>query len=206
MKVIALLLSVFFAAPLNAGTLKFEFIGGPTTGSEFDGTSWSQISFSATPLKASFTFDVDYATGLDFRYNAAVRRYSPFTLDVSENSLLASSASFSSLLYTYPLVEGGYALTSGNLQLSLNDGLVGVAGSLDDYGGQYLYRLGNRFSLEVNGGQYYYYGDGFWRALYNGRLVGSSQLVPGPVPLPAGLPLMLVGLGGLMFLRRKRIQ
>jgi len=168
-------------------------VQGSSLASTFSGFSETSDLFYDNP--ATLDYDPSFVGGSVF--DQAFLVDISFTPDLETGSLLLTDSSFATvldgtLLETALNVDNGAADDSFSMIFNLATGPAAYAiatftGDLDGLG------FTNFFSDGV------FYLDG------NLKIVGAEQNSTAVVPLPAGLPLLLTGVGGLVLFRRKQV-
>lgn len=215
----ALALALTATSPAMAGTVSFTFDNLSSSGIV---ESYFGVGANDT---ATVTFDYDdtpayestYSYSTAYSYDYAYFDLSQVTLTINGTSIsmdpqyyglytydfTSGSSGYSDTIYFYDYYSStgwsngwsgsyNYAYVSGPFETFL-DGTSPADADPSQATNGYL-----SFSFYDNSNGYSY------GSLYSSSLVGVNVAGLAPVPLPAGLPMLLAGLGGLAWLRRRR--
>lgn len=188
-------------SPAHASTLSFEWISiskeivsnGNDTGFPYK----EVVNYPDRIPSTYFSFDLPGGIADGFEYAASHSIWSD--TEIEKNPL---NATLSYLREDHYFAEGKYSI-------SLKNGIVDMWLSMYDGGDHFFYYDNTSISIDHNQGDIFESYYGYWRAVSDNVVLGVSAPDlenPVPIPVPASLPLLLIGLGAFMVKRRLVVQ
>lgn len=193
-------LALVMATGVQAGTVAFDISGGTR-----NITSEATLGYEFTVNSATTVTDLGY---FDLNNDGLA---GPHTVGIwdSLGTLLTSTtlaAGTGTLLdgFRYKTLSIALTLTAGTFRIGATNGSFGLDG-----GYAQSTSVTNNTSLVTHGTSYVTFGSGLNRPTTTfgdgGAYFGPNMIVaPAAVPVPAALPLLLAGLGGLAFMGRRK--
>ena len=201
MRLIVLFL-VVFGIPAQAVTLSFDWFGGPVTYNILDGIE----GYPDEPTRshsASFVFEVSALDDSEFVYKVTYYDSFETIIENPQNALLINNLSLQQ--------NGRYA--EGYYKIKFYAGIVDIKLKISDAADHFTYFYSNSIAVDHNQGDIFKSSKGYWLAMLDSVVVGSSEpgfvlpptdATPSTVPLPASLPPLLAAIAALFGLRRRR--